>query len=126
MRMHAGTTGTSAIILLVVLTIITSGCIRSRDYTFSVTGFVTAEDGTPLAGADVTLEVYGSVYAGIAPVRTEHVQTNQSGIFMFTYISHQRGAKYTLTISQTGYETQTATGAAPPDGEHTIRLKPVI
>ena len=123
MSRRAGISGTLAALLLFTLTLIALGCIRSRDYMFNVTGFVTTEDGTPLPGAEVTIEVYGSVYAAITPVRTEHVQTNQDGIFMFMYISHQRGVKYTLTVRKQGYDPQTATGNAPPDGQHNICLK---
>jgi len=115
---------------LVVLssTICLLGCAARRianDYVFGVTGIVTTRDETPLQDADVTLDVNGPVYEGINLVRTRHLLTNNTGGFVFGYISHQRGVKYTISVRKEGFEPEAVSGAAPPDGSHTIRLKKV-
>ena len=102
------------------------GCAARRiasDYVFGVTGIVTTQDGNPLQGADVTLDVNGPVYQAIDLVKTRHVLTNDTGGFVFGYISHERGVKYTITVRKEGFEPETVSGAAPPDGSHAIRLK---
>jgi hypothetical protein len=96
---------------------------RSRDYVFGVTGVVTGEDGTPLQGAEVILDVSSTVYDGVAPVKGERRLTNSTGGFVFMYTSHRRGVKYTVTARKEGFEPQTVSGSAPPDGHHIIRLK---
>jgi hypothetical protein len=83
---------------------------------------VTAEDGTPLQDVEVTLETNGPVYKGVALVRTEQQHTSTGG-FVFMYLSHERGVKYTVTARKQGFEPQTVSGSAPPAGHHTIRLK---
>jgi hypothetical protein len=98
-------------------------CIRrNHDYRFSVTGLVIDEKGNMLADADVVLNVYGPVYSGISSVRTERQRTNNTGGFVFMYISHQQGVKYVLTVTKRGFEPQTLMGNAPPDQSHKIRL----
>lgn len=101
------------------------GCAvrRYHDYTFGVTGLVTAEDGAPVQNAEITLEVNGPVYAAITPVKSVQQFTGSSGGFIFRYISHERGVKYTITVRKVGFEPQTVSGSAPPDGHHEIRLK---
>ena len=84
---------------------------------------VTAEDGAPLGDAGITLEVNGPVYEAVTPEKTVKQVTNSTGGFVFTYISHERGVKYTLTASEGGFEPQTVSGSSPPAGQHTIRLK---
>ena len=96
---------------------------RSRDYTFDVTGVVTAGAGAPLQDAEVILEVNGPVYDAVAPVKTARRLTNSYGGFVFVYISHKRGVMYTVTIRKDGFEPQTVSGSAPPPGHHTIRFK---
>jgi hypothetical protein len=111
--------------ILLSFAIAASACAvrRSHDYIFGVTGVVTNEDETPIRDADVTLELNGPVYSGISPVTTERLQTNNTGGFVFMHSSHERGVKYTLTVHKVGFESQTVSGSAPPDGHHTIRLK---
>lgn len=96
---------------------------RSHDYTFSVTGVITDEDGTPIQNAEVTLEVNGPVYRGVTPVKTEQIVTNTTGGFVIMHISHKLNVKYTIRVRKDGFEPQTVSGSAPPDGHHTIRLK---
>ena len=95
----------------------------AHDYIFSVTGVVTSEDGSPLQGAEVTLEVNGPVYQAVELVKTAKLSTNNTGGFVFMYTSHKRGVKYSVTVSKDGFEPQTVSGSAPPSGNHTIRLK---
>ena len=95
----------------------------SHDYMFDVTGVVTAEDGTPIKDAEVTLEVNGPVYEAVTLVRTVKRSTDGTGGFVFGYISHKRGVKYSLTVRKDGFEPQTVSGNAPPAGHHTIRMK---
>lgn len=100
-----------------------SGGRQSRDYMFGVTGVVTGEDGSPLDGAEVTLEVNGPVYEAVKPVKAERRLTNNTGGFVFMYNSHERDVKYLVTVRKEGFETQTVSGSAPPAGHHTISLK---
>jgi len=94
-----------------------------HDHVFGVTGVVTAEDGTPLVGADVSLEVTSPVYSAVDPITTQQRVTNDTGGFVFMYnAAHQRPVTYSLTISKAGFEAQTLTGSAPPAEHHTIRL----
>jgi hypothetical protein len=96
----------------------------SKDYMFEITGVVvSAEDGAPLQDAGVTLEVNGPVYEGVELVKTVKRLTNNTGGFVFTYMSHKRGVKYTITVRKEGFEPQTVSGSAPPAGHHTIHLK---
>ena len=103
-----------------------AGCAArcvSHDYVFGVTGVVTAEDGAPVQDAEVTLEVNGPVYEAVTPVKTVMRLTNSIGGFVVMYISGESGVKYTLTVRKEGFEPQTVSGSAPPNGHHTIRLK---
>jgi hypothetical protein len=91
------------------------GCAARRitkDYVFSVTGVVETQDDARVRGADVFLQVNGEVYEAIDLVRTRHVLTNDTGGFVFAYISHERGAKYTITVRKEVFEPQTVSGAA--------------
>ena len=104
--------------------ILALGCAaRDRDYRFAITGIVTTEDGAPVQDAEVTLQVYGPVYSGVSPVRTEQLKTNSTGGFVIMNISHQAGVKYTITIRKSGFEPQSATGTAPPDAHYKFQLK---
>lgn len=100
-----------------------SGTRPVHDYIFSITGVVTAEDRTPLQDAEVNLDVNGPVYEGVTLIKTVKRTTDDTGGFVFTYTSHQRGVKYTITVRKEGFEAQTVSGSAPPDGHHTIRTK---
>jgi len=99
--------------------------VRVHDYMFGVTDLVTAEDDTPIVGAEVTLEVNGPVYEAVTLVRTAKGSTNSPGRFVFMCPSHERGVKYSLTVRKEGFEPQTVLGGAPPDGHHTILMKRV-
>jgi hypothetical protein len=96
---------------------------RSHDYIFDVTGVVTAEDGAPVKDAEVTLEVNGPVYEAVTLVRTVKRSTDTTGGFVFMYISHKSGVKYSLTVRKEGFESDTVSGSSPPVGNHIIRLK---
>jgi len=117
--------------LVQLLTLLIAGSLTSawgcaplrQDYVFGVSGVVTTEDDTPLAGAEVTLDVRNAVYAAITPIRTERRLTSDTGGFVFIYNSPQRGVKYNLTIRKEGFETMKVSGVAPPSGHHSIRLK---
>jgi Carboxypeptidase regulatory-like domain len=113
-----------SIVLLASATLGLGCAVRSyHDYTFGVTGLVTAEDGAPVQNAQITLEVNGPVYAAITAVKTARQFTGSSGGFIFMYISHERGVKYTITVHKAGFEPQTVSGSAPPDGHLEIHLK---
>jgi hypothetical protein len=111
--------------LAFLVSTILSGCAarRTNDYVFTVTGIVTAHDNVPLEAADITLEVSGPVYEGIDLVQTRHVLTNNTGGFVFAYISHKRGVMYAITARKKGFKTQTVSGSASPEGDLKIRLK---
>jgi hypothetical protein len=99
--------------------------VRTRDYRFGITGLVTSEDGTPVENANITLEVFGPVYSGVATVRTQQLHTDSRGGFVVMHISHRTGVNYTLTIQKPGFQTQKISGNAPPDQHHKIVLKRV-
>jgi hypothetical protein len=104
------------VLALVLLLIGLPGCAARRttaDYVFSLAGVVQTQDEAPLQGANVTLEVNGPVYEAIDLVRKRHVVTTENGGFVFAYISHQEGVKYTITVHKEGFEPQTLSGAAP-------------
>lgn len=82
-----------------------------------------AEDSFPLRDAEITLEVNGPVYEAVTPVKVVKRFTDDTGGFVFTYISHEFGAKYTLTVSKDGFEPQTVSGSSPPAGHQAVRLK---
>jgi hypothetical protein len=120
----------AAPVLLFVTILGTAGCVLTRiakdpkkDYRFLVTGTVMTEEGVPLQGVDVTLKTTGQVYEAIELVRTRHLSTDNTGRFIFAYISHERGANYTITVQKDGFELESVDGASPPDGNHVIRLK---
>jgi hypothetical protein len=96
---------------------------RSHDYIFGVTGVVSDEDGAPLKDAEITLEVNGPVYEAVTLVRTVKRSTDSTGGFVFMYISHKPGVKYSLTVLKDGFGPQTVSGSAPPAVHHTIRMK---
>lgn len=126
MRRCAVILRSSSALLALSSTIYLFGCAARRiahDYVFGVTGIVTTQDEMPLQGADVTLEVNGPVYEGIDLVRTKHLLTNNTGGFVFGYISHQPGVSYKVTVRKEGFEPETVSGSTPPNGSHTIRLK---
>jgi hypothetical protein len=94
-----------------------------HDYIFSITGMVTTEDGAPLEDAEITLEVNGPVYKGVESIRTVKLTTDNTGGFVFMYISHKRGVKYNVTVHKKGFERVTVSGSSPPAANHVIRLK---
>lgn len=94
-----------------------------HDYIFTITGVVTAEDGTPTKDAEITLEVNGPVYKGVELIKTVKSMTDDTGGFVFTYMSHKRGVKYSITVRKEGFESQTVSGSSPPASHHTIHLK---
>lgn len=51
-----------------------------------------------MQNAEITLEVNGPVYKVITPVKTAQQFTDNSGGLIFTYISHELGVKYTITV----------------------------
>ena len=112
------------VLLVLGGTLLAVACLahRIRDYTFDVTGTVSAEDGTALQDVEVTLQVSNSIYEGIAPMKTQRLVTSK-GVFIFRCLSHSSVAKYSVTVRKDGFESQTVLGSAPPDGNHVIRLK---
>ena len=114
----------SVLFFTVALVVSHFGCQgRSHDYIFGVTGVVTAEDGAPVKDAEVTLDVNGPVYKAVTLIKSVKCSTNDTGGFVFMYISHEPGVQYTLTIRKDGLEPQTVSGSAPPAGHHTIHMK---
>lgn len=109
-------------LMLLVLGWATVCLARVKDYTFDVTGTISADDGTALQDVEVVLQVDTPIYEGIKPVNTQRVVTSK-GAFIFRCLSHSRPTKYTVTVRKDGYEPQTVSGTAPPNGDFTIRLK---
>jgi hypothetical protein len=109
-------------LMLLVLGWATICPARAKDYTFDVTGTVSADDGTPLQNVEVILQVDRPVYEGVNAVNTQRVVTSK-GAFIFRCLSHSQSTKYTVTVRKDGYEPQTVSGTAPPNGDFTIRLK---
>ncbi len=101
----------------------TADAVRPWLCTFD--GRLRVQDRAPLQDVAITLEVNGPVYEAITPVKTVKHLTNGTGGFMFMYISHERGVKYTLTVHKDGFEPQSVSGSSPPAGNHVIRLKRV-
>jgi hypothetical protein len=95
---------------------------RVKDYTFDVTGTVSAENGAALQDVEVILRVETPVYQGVNPVNTQRVVTSK-GAFIFRCLSQFRSTKYSVTVRKDGYQPQTVWGTAPPNGAFTIRLK---
>jgi hypothetical protein len=95
-----------------------------RDRTFDVIGTVSADDGTPLQDVEVTLRVDPVIYEGIAPVSVQRIVTSK-GAFIFKCLTHSASTKYSVTVHKDGYEPQTVSGTAPPNGSFTIRLRKV-
>ena len=96
---------------------------RVHDYVFSISGIVTTEDKTPIKNAEMTLKVDGPVYKATELITVVTSTTDDRGDFAFTYISHKRGVKYTITVRKEGFEPQTVSGSSPPASSHAIRLK---
>jgi hypothetical protein len=100
-----------------------AGAKPVHDYIFEVRGVVTTEDAVPIKDAEITLDVNGPVYQGAKLVKTVKCMTDNAGGFVFMYMSHNRGVKYSITVRKEGFETQTVSGASPPASHHTIQLK---
>jgi hypothetical protein len=114
--------------LLTVLSLgcalLTAACVRRvHDYTFDVTGLVTAEDGSSLEGVEVILQVDSPVYAGVRALKSQRLLTNNNGTFIFMYLTGNVSTKYSLTIRKEGFEPQTVSGSRPPPARHAIRQK---
>lgn len=76
-------------LMLLVLGCATVCPARVKDYTFDVTGTISADDGTPLQDVEVVLQVDTPIYEGIKPVNTQRVVTSK-GAFIFRCLSHSR------------------------------------
>jgi hypothetical protein len=98
----------------------------TRDYIFATNGVVTTEDGTPIQGVEITLQVDGPVYKGVELVRIVKSATDDKGEFSFMYTSHKRGVKYRITVSKEGFEPETLSGSSPPASHHAIHLKKAV
>lgn len=109
-------------LMLLVFGCATVAPAHVKDYTFDVTGTVSAEDGAALQDVEVVLQVDKPVYEGVNPVNTQRLVTSK-GAFVFRCLSHSRPTKYSVTVRKDGYEPQTVSGTAPPNGNFTIRLK---
>jgi len=110
------------ILVVGLATAAASAARRVRDYTFDVTGTVSAEDGSALQDVEVILRVDPPVYEGVKPVGTERVVTSK-GAFIFRCLSHSPSTRYSVTVRRGGFEPQTVSGTAPPDGNYAFRLK---
>jgi hypothetical protein len=95
---------------------------RVRDYGFDVTGIVAAEDGAVLENVEVILQVDTPIYEAVTPVKSQRLVTSK-GVFIFRCLSHDPVTRYTVTVRKEGFEPQTVSGSAPPDGHYTIHLK---
>jgi hypothetical protein len=114
------------VLLLLASAILAFECAATRiakDYSFDVTGVVASEDGAPVKGARIPLDLSGPVFEGIGLVKTRHVQTDHTGGFAFGYLTDERGAKYAITIPEQGFKPESISGTAPAPGGHTISLK---
>jgi hypothetical protein len=78
------------------------------------------EDGAALQDPEVTLEVNGPVYQAITPVKTMKHVTNDSGGFVFAYLSHTLGVNYTVMVQKQGFEPVTVSGSSPPSANHSF------
>jgi hypothetical protein len=96
-----------------------------HDYIFAITGVVTTEDGAPIKDVEINLEVNGPVYKGVELIKTVKCMTDDTGGFVFTYTSHKRAVKYSITVRKEGFESQNVSGSSPPASHHTIHLKRV-
>ena len=111
-------------LLLMSCSVIAAACAarRVRDYSFDVTGYVAAEDGSPLQEVEVTLHVDTPVYEALTPVKNQRLVTSK-GVFMFRYLSHDPATKYTVTVSKEGFQPQTVSGnALTPSRSHSSAL----
>ena len=113
------------LVLLLLASVTSVSQVKAQpvhNYMFNITGVVTSDDGKPVQDADVILEVDNPVYEGVGTVKTASRMTNETGGFVFAYISHKLGVKYTITVSKAGFNPQTLSGSAPPGSHHVIRL----
>jgi Carboxypeptidase regulatory-like domain len=111
-------------LIILCCALVMGACVRRvHDYTFAVTGLVTAQDGRPLEDAEVTLLVDAPVYEGVTALKSQRLLTNGNGAFMFMYLTGNASTKYSLTIRKEGFEPQTLSGSSPPAAHHSIRLK---
>lgn len=96
-------------LLAVGSALLAAGCAArrmSQDYIFDVIGVVQTEDGAPVRDAEVILEINGTVYEGVTPVKTVKRLTDSTGGFIFMYISGETRLKYTLAHrTQSGLRT---------------------
>jgi hypothetical protein len=93
------------LVLLVLGCALVAACAtrRVQDYTFDVTGTVSAEDGTALQGVEVILQVDNPIYEGVAPVKTQRLVTSK-GAFLFRCLSHSPTTKYSVAVRKDGFE----------------------
>jgi hypothetical protein len=107
----------------VVCSLLSAGCVhRVHDYVFSVTGYVTAEDGSPLHDVDVVLNVENPVYSGLDAVKTQRILSHNGG-FIFMYLAGNPHTNYIVIVSKDGFEAQTISGKSPPAENYKIQLK---
>lgn len=113
------------LLILLGFSVFDSGCAarRSHDYVFSVTGVVKTEDDEPVQDAEVTLEENGPVYQAVTLVKTVKHTTNDTGGFVFAYLSHKLGVNYAIRVQKEGFEPATVSGSSPPPANHVIRLR---
>jgi Carboxypeptidase regulatory-like domain len=115
-------------VLLIVSVVSVAGCghlFVQRDAQFSVSGTVVSEAGRGIKDAEVTLALDGTAYRAVTPLTGDRAETDEAGRFAFTYLTHSKSLRYTLSISKPGFTKAEARGVSPPASVHTITLTPV-
>jgi hypothetical protein len=107
--------------------LLAAACFPHRivDYNFFVFGTVATEDGAPLEGVEVVLQVESPIYEALTPVTTKRLVTSDDKFF-FGGLTSNPSTKYTVTVHKEGFEPQTVSGSAPPNGEYHVRLKRAV
>jgi hypothetical protein len=99
-----------------------SGC-ASGGYVFGVAGQILDSRGKPLEGARVTLTTDRPVYEAATPVRTRTIETDATGWFAFTYITHDVPTPYVLLVEKHECTSRKVHSVGPPSQEHFITLE---
>jgi len=92
-----------------------------RDYTFDVRGIVTTKGGSPVADAQVLVEMTQPVYEALTSLRRRELVTDDTGRFGLMLISHGV-VEYQVTVRKAGFGTERISGASPPPGYHKFEL----
>jgi len=71
---------------------------------------------------EVELQVDPPIYEGVMPAKTQRLVTSK-GAFIFRCLTHSPSTRYSLTVRERGFLSQTVSGTAPPNGKYNFRLK---